>query len=201
MRVIAGKYGGQTLCVPRDVDFRPTTGLVKEAIFSSLASLINYDNLSVLDLYAGSGALGIEALSRGARIVTFVEKNPKLVQAIKSSTEHLKIDSGFYNLLNLSIERAITSSVVVDKLRTMSIKGSYDIIFCDPPYPTHPGNTVIENVLKSDLYTNGALMIIESPIKFEMASEIVTSGGYGRLFKDKKYGSTILRYYQLKRVK
>ena len=201
MRIIAGKYGGQSLCVPKDVDFRPTTGLVKEAIFSMLNSLLNYDGLSVLELYAGSGALGFEALSRGARTITFVEKNAKLVQAIKSSAATLKIDPGFYNLLNLSVERAISSSVVVDKLKAMSIKGSYDLILCDPPYETHPGNSVIEHILRGELYSNGAIMIVESALRFVMDNEVVVPSGYATLFKEKKYGSTMLRFYQLKRIR
>ena len=117
MRVVAGAYKGRRLQAPRGPRTRPTADRVREALFSILGDV---SGLHVLDLYAGSGALGIEALSRGAAAATFVERDPGAVAAIRHNLE------------------AVGSQAEVrrqDALRFLgAARGAFDLVFLDPPY-------------------------------------------------------------------
>lgn len=123
MRVIAGIYGGRKLIAPRGNATRPTSDRVREALFSMLGEI---DGLAVLDLFAGTGALGIEALSRGASSAAFVERDP---QALKVLQE---------NLRSLGLSESSARVHDADALRALRLaherKETYDLIFVDPPY-------------------------------------------------------------------
>src|SRR3954464_14635813 len=121
MRVIAGSYGGRTLKAPAGDATRPTSDRVREALFSILGERTH--GARVLDLFAGSGALGIEALSRGARSVTFVDDAPTAIKAIAG------------NLQALSADAEVRRSEALRFLRAASGRGAqYDLVFLDPPY-------------------------------------------------------------------
>jgi 16S rRNA (guanine966-N2)-methyltransferase len=113
MRVVAGRYGGRTLKAPRGGDVRPTADRVREALFSILGPL---DGLAVLDLFAGTGALGIEAISRGAAICVFVDVDTRPVRA---------------NLEALGIEAEVRRARALSALRPGD---HYDLVLLDPPY-------------------------------------------------------------------
>lgn len=117
MRVVAGEFKGRRLAAPRGSRTRPTADRVREALFSMLGDV---GGARVLDLFAGSGALGIEALSRGAASAEFVERDPAAVAAIER------------NLEPLGVEATVTRA---DALRWLArAEGPYDLVFCDPPY-------------------------------------------------------------------
>ena len=117
MRVIAGTFKGRRLTAPRGMRTRPTADRVREALFSMLGDV---GGARVLDLYAGSGALGIEALSRGAESALFVEREPRAVAAIER------------NLASLGVEARVARQ---DVLRFLArADGTFDLVFCDPPY-------------------------------------------------------------------
>jgi len=117
MRVVAGEFKGRRLAAPRGARTRPTADRVREALFSMLGDVAG---ARVLDLYAGSGALGIEALSRGAASAVFVERDAQAVAAIERNLEPLDVDA--------SVERA-------DAVRWLGrAEGRFDLVFCDPPY-------------------------------------------------------------------
>jgi 16S rRNA (guanine966-N2)-methyltransferase len=117
MRVVAGELRGRRLRAPRGVRTRPTADRVREALFSMLGDV---DGARALDLYAGSGALGIEAISRGAASAVFVEHDPRAVDAIERNLESLGLD-----------ERVVRD----DALRFLGrAEGTFDLVFCDPPY-------------------------------------------------------------------
>jgi 16S rRNA (guanine966-N2)-methyltransferase len=113
MRVVAGRYGGRTLKAPRGMDVRPTADRVREALFSILGPL---DGLAVLDLFAGTGALGIEALSRGAQSCVFVDVDTRPVKA---------------NLEALGIDAQVRRGRALSALRPGD---HYDLVLLDPPY-------------------------------------------------------------------
>lgn len=121
MRVVAGELRGRRLVAPRSTDTRPTTDKVREAMFSALASLDVLVDARVVDLYAGSGALGIEALSRGARHCTFVERDRKAVTAINENLSALRLTSK----ATVIPGDAITAAARVDQAT---------LAFADPPY-------------------------------------------------------------------
>ena len=122
MRVVAGRLGGRRLRAPRGRDTRPTSDRVREALFSMLGPL---DGARVLDLYAGSGALGIEALSRGAASALFVERDRRALAALRR------------NLDDVGVEAEVRNQ---DALRFIAHpEGVFDLVFCDPPYDDAPG--------------------------------------------------------------
>lgn len=120
MRVVAGRWGGRRLVAPPGAGTRPTSDRVREALFSILGPL---DGERVLDLYAGSGALGIEALSRGAAAAVFVERDPRAVRALRE------------NLDALGAEAAVRRADVARALRDARERAeTYSLVLCDPPY-------------------------------------------------------------------
>jgi 16S rRNA (guanine966-N2)-methyltransferase len=119
-RIIAGAHGGRRLVVPPGTRTRPTSDRAREGLFSSLHSLVDLEGLAVLDLYAGSGALGLEALSRGAATATLVEEDPAALSALRSNVASLHLPA-----------------TVVDADVTRFLLGpptSYDVVLLDPPY-------------------------------------------------------------------
>jgi 16S rRNA (guanine966-N2)-methyltransferase len=123
VRVVAGRLGGRRLRAPRGRDTRPTSDRVREALFSMLGSI---DGARVLDLYAGSGALAIEALSRGAASATLVERDARAVGVIRANLDALRLGSDEAQLLHAPAGAA---------LRDASRRGdTYDLVLLDPPY-------------------------------------------------------------------
>lgn len=120
MRVVAGEFRGRRLRMPKR-GTRPTADRVREALFSMLGDL---DGARVLDLYAGSGALGIEALSRGARTAVFVERDPRAAAVIER------------NLTELGLDQSVIGDDVMRFLDRG--EGTFDLVFCDPPYDSGP---------------------------------------------------------------
>lgn len=124
MRIIGGKSGGRLLKVPKGFDVRPTPDLVKQAIFNSLGARI--ENAVVLELFGGSGALSLEALSRGASRATIVEKSARTARMIRDNFQSLE---SFANQLELRVQDAF---VAAQQMRTSG--QAFDVIFADPPY-------------------------------------------------------------------
>jgi 16S rRNA (guanine966-N2)-methyltransferase len=122
MRVIGGTYRSRRLAAPRGLATRPTSDRLRETLFNVLAPRI--EGAVFADLYAGSGAVGIEAISRGAGLVYFVDSAPSAIAAIRSNLAALKITSGF----------EILSSTVFAALRRLSEPSRWSIVFLDPPY-------------------------------------------------------------------
>lgn len=124
MRVIAGSAGGLSLTVPVSVT-RPTTDRVREALFSSLGDRVI--GADILDLYAGSGALGIEALSRGARSAIFVEENSRAAETIQTNLKHTRLAHPDTEVRRIRVETFLKTLVPHED-------GRFDLIFADPPY-------------------------------------------------------------------
>jgi 16S rRNA (guanine966-N2)-methyltransferase len=124
MRIIGGKSGGRLLKVPKGFDVRPTPDLVKQAVFNSLGSRV--ENAVILELFGGSGALSLEALSRGAARATIVEKSARTGRMIRDNFESLSLHAG---QLELRIQDALTA---IQQLHSAGQK--FDLIFADPPY-------------------------------------------------------------------
>jgi 16S rRNA (guanine966-N2)-methyltransferase len=121
LRVVSGTVGGLRLKTPKGVEIRPTQDRIKQVIFSSLVDWV--ENASVLDLYAGTGALGIEALSHGAKQALFVEKEEKCAKAIEQNLELCKFTS-LARVRKMDVETFLKSPATE----------SFDLVFADPPY-------------------------------------------------------------------
>ncbi|MFJ2617834.1 16S rRNA (guanine(966)-N(2))-methyltransferase RsmD [Glutamicibacter sp. NPDC087344] len=186
-RIIAGAAGGNPLkSVPGDAT-RPTTDRVKEALFSRLESWDILHGARVLDLFAGSGALGLEAASRGARQVTLVEKAPKAVAVCQ-------LNAGIVNKVLkstvASVQRGTVDSVLENYFdeSTLAARKTFDVVFLDPPYP------LTETELETTLLKLARVLADDATVVVERSSrspEPVWPEGL-KLFADKKYGETIL---------
>jgi 16S rRNA (guanine966-N2)-methyltransferase len=174
-RIIAGDWRGRRLATPRGSDTRPTSDRVREALFSSLESeLGGFDGLRVLDLYAGSGALGLEALSRGAERADFVEKNRAAAAVIGKNIAELGVPK----------ERARVHVGPVARFLDRLSDG-FDLIFLDPPYsmPT-PELTQVVAALPS-----GGLVVVERSSRDPFAWPDDRTG-----LRERAYGETTLWY-------
>ncbi len=186
MRVIAGSSGGIRLTVPKS-GVRPTMDRVKAAIFSSLGERVS--GARVLDLFAGSGALGIEALSRGAAAVTFVENDRQAIRAIEQ------------NLARTGLSARISSRNVFDFLNQSGDSVRYDLIFADPPYDeTKAGESfprlLLENPRLPFCLTSKGLFVLEKRPGEELANLL-----YWQLVRRKTYGATETVFLQPKATK
>ena len=178
MRVISGKARGTILRTPEGLRTRPTADRVKEAMFS----IIQFDlpNAKVLDLFAGTGQLGIEAVSRGAKSAFFVDSQASACSLIKENLKKTRLEE---------YARVINSDYTAF-LNTCTDK--FDIIFLDPPY----AEVFLENSLKMiteiDILQTNGIIVTERPLGKELLLEF---SGYERS-KDYKYGNTLLTLYR-----
>lgn len=183
MRVIAGIAGGRTLHVPR-TDLRPTMDRVKAAIFSSLGDMVS--GARVLDLFAGTGALGIEALSRGAASAVFVEKEPRAVAAIQRNLEKTGLRGDM---------RALDIFSFLDRRSHEPL--SFDIIFADPPYAKQPG----ERDFAPELLASASLQRALAPggifVLEKIPGQPMHLGGVWEVLRCKKYGATEVAFLRL----
>ena len=180
MRIISGTLKGRNLKFDSNLPLRPSTEKVREALFSSLYSLLDIEGKNVLDLFAGSGAVGFEALSRGAGFVTFVEKNAEISKCLKINI----------NLLNLRSQTEVLTSTVAKSLEKLN--GEYDFIFIDPPYEQHPGLRILDDLSKYKLLKANAIVVLESGKKFELSGDLKDF----ILLKEKIYGDTKLTFFK-----
>lgn len=153
MRIISGKYGGLQLVGKLPSNVRPTTDLSRETIFNILSNIIDFDNTRVLDLFAGTGALGIEALSRGASYVHFVDNSFHSISIIKMNLEKLKIPNNFIKISKQSVEKFLSTC-----------NEEFDLIFADPPYQSNYFNTICNKVLENHILSENGILIFEMPI-------------------------------------
>jgi 16S rRNA (guanine966-N2)-methyltransferase len=168
MRIAGGACNKRSIRVPKK-GIRPTKGIVREAIFNIIGAKIH--GAQVLDIFAGSGALGIEAISRGAQQCVFVERNPATLQA---------------NVTNLSLRKQVTI-FAHDFRRALRLlkKREFDVIFADPPYNKGLTEKTIELVERHVLLANGGILVIEHSPREKISVPETLS-----VFKQKKYGDT-----------
>ena len=175
MRVVAGRFGGRRLAAPPGRGTRPTSDRVREALFSILGSL---DGARVIDLDAGSGALGIEALSRGAASAVFVERDARAAGVLRANLDTLGIDA--------DVRRADALAA----LRDARARGeTYDLALCDPPYRLAPdlGRSLGEAL--APVLADGARVVTESDRRAPLDVEVLT------LTDERRYGDTLIRIH------
>lgn len=145
MRVITGSARGRKLIEPKDDSIRPTTDMVKEAVFS----IVQFDvpGRRVLDLFAGTGQLGIEALSRGARECVFVDNSPQALSLVRK---------------NLEICGLPGQVIRADALEYLSHCGKFDLVFVDPPYHKGMYDKILKSFFAFDILNDGGIIIVES---------------------------------------
>ena len=187
MRVIAGIAGGRVLNGFQGWHIRPTSDRVKEAVFSSL--MLRLEGSRVADLFAGTGALGIEALSRGAKSVEFVEMNGRTCGLIYNNLTKC----GWYPTEDIRITRMNALSWIASRQNRNQTQDAwlYDILFVDPPYKKGLEEKVLIALGKGGLLAPDGILVVESDAK-EVLPQIE---GSLYLHKDKIYGDTKISYY------
>ncbi len=177
MRIVGGKFSGRPLVTRRGASTRPTAERVRQAIFNILEHGIDdfsLDGARVLDLFAGSGALGLEALSRGARHVLFVEEAPEARAALRSNAEAL----GVTGLAKIWRRDAT-------KLGPAAPQAPFDLAFADPPYGKGLGEKTLAALLAGGWLKDGAVVVLEESER----SDVAVPEGLGRIDR-RVYGDT-----------
>lgn len=155
MRVISGKFKYKLLYNPKDNRVRPTTDRIKETLFNIVSSKGKTDNVFVLDLFAGSGALGIESISRGAVKVVFIDKDKDSFALVQQNLKHVGASPDEYEVYNVDYEFGLKK--LKDK--------EFDLIFIDPPYALHIETKVLELIKKYNVLAKDGLIVIEHDTK------------------------------------
>ncbi len=154
MRIISGKYRGRSIKAPNSKFTRPTTDLVKGSIFNMLQNHLDFDGIRVLDIYAGSGSLGLEALSRGAGEVNFIEQNFSVSKVLSANIKNLEAEK-FCKIIR---KTALKFSVMQEHL-------SYDLILADPPFFKDDIHKVFKNIMDSNFLNENGIFVIERSIQ------------------------------------
>lgn len=179
MRVITGLYRGRTIKTVEGYSVRPATDRVRQTIFNMLANRMQWEGTGVLDLFAGSGSLGLEALSRGAASAVFVEERPEAAAAIERTIR----------------EFGCTSSALVVCADAMTFleedSGSYDLIFADPPYAFAKTANIPQILFSRGMIKPGGYLLVEHARPLSFASNALYTAG-----PVKRFGRTIVTFFQ-----
>ena len=157
MRIISGKFKGKRIISPQDKKIRPTSDRAKEMIFNTLVSILKQkqifiENINVLDIYCGTGSLGLEAISRGAKSVTFIDKSANAILLAKENCSNLNI---FKNV----------SFLKKDLFKINEIKKKFNLFFIDPPYKEGLINRSINFLIQNEFLEKNSLGVIEYQAK------------------------------------
>ena len=170
MRIISGELGGRRIKVPRNLPIRPTTDQAREGLFNIVSNKVNLEGLNILDLFSGSGMVGLEFISRGSK-VTFVEKNIHCIKHISSTLDELNITS---KIIKQDVFKFLSNC-----------NTNFDIIFADPPYEHYDLNLFVKNAIKK--LNKGGILAIECSSK-------ETLEGFDKIAK---FGDTNLLYWKV----
>ncbi len=181
MRVISGLYGGRVIKSPPDNKTRPTSDRLRETLFNVLAPRID-DETRFLDVCAGTGAIGIEALSRGAAFVTFVDLSKRSCALIEENLDKLGIPEQQTDILGLD----------ADNFAGREHKSGWDIAFFDPPYDSDYGIVLHEFGFNKTLLNDGGILVVEHHTKKHLPDAV----GALRRWRIIKQGETSLSFYE-----
>ena len=150
MRIVGGKYKGQRISAPKGLATRPTTDRTRESLFNILGNRISFDGLRVLDLFAGSGALGLEAISRGASYCLFVDESSAARGSIRQNVENLQLTG---------VTKIFRRDAV--KLGSPGAIQPFDLVFADPPYTKGLGEKAAKIAAQNGWFCEHGIFILE----------------------------------------
>ena len=182
MRIIAGKYRSLPLEAVKGNNTRPTTDKIKEAVFNSIGPY--FDGGRMLDLYAGSGSVGLECISRGIEHAVFVDKSYDAISTIKKNIAFVKVPSQCTVL-------KMDAMMAVKRLATEGKK--FDLVYLDPPYAHEQNEKIMSALCELDLLNEDAIVVVES-LKEDVFSDEV---GHLHKYKEALYGITRISYYEV----
>ena len=182
MRIVAGKYGGRKVVAPKGRGVRPTLEKVREAIFDSLGP--QFSDALVLDLFAGSGAMGFEALSRGATTVVFVDIEQRSADAVKENARLLGVAPENFDLMVMPAQNAI---------RRLASRGMvFDVVFVDPPWESGFYDQVMLELSLSGIVRPDGVVVVEHARRYPVDAVF----GPLNMVKDRTYGDTGVAYFR-----
>jgi 16S rRNA (guanine966-N2)-methyltransferase len=181
VRIIAGELKGRRIDVPARVEVRPTTDRIREALFSILQRQV--PGARVLDAYAGTGALGFEALSRGARSATFVERDPVVVSALRVTAARLGVEA----------RCSIVAGEAVGSVSSRRLGDPFDLVFADPPFAGDDGAAFVAAAAARGLLADDGLLVLEASGR-RGAPE--TPGTGLAQVRTARYGEVALHFYR-----
>ena len=179
MRIISGIYKGRRLTTSKDLSIRPTTDRVKEYIFSILQDFPQ--DKTVLDIFSGSGGLGLEALSRGASHVTFVEKAFSSITILKQNLEHVRDPQGHYSIIQKDA-----------LLFAKKLNRTADLCLMDPPYKYPPLQDLIETFMQNKGLNENGILVVEH----EVINPIQKENPHYHLFLQKKISRSFISFLE-----
>lgn len=177
MRIISGKYKSKRLHAPKNLPVRPTTDMAKEALFNILNNLYYFNEISILDLFAGTGNISYEFGSRGTENITAVDAHFGCVKYINSTSKELELDINAYKSdVFKFLEKA---------------KSTFDVVFADPPYDfeTEKFEKIIQLVFENELLSEGGLLIVEHSKHTDLSN-------HPHLSYQKKYGGNMFSFFE-----
>ena len=182
LRVLGGAFKGFGISAPQQI--RATEAKVRLALYNILGQVI--EGARVLDAFAGSGALGLEALSRGAAFAAFIESDTEAVLSIRENLERLapEVPRQAWRLLHMEVERGLR--------QLASLEPPFDVLILDPPYRTEDGKKALNTVVDCAILAAGGFVIVEHDQRTLLPSAI----GPLRQCKRHRYGDTVLSFYQ-----
>ncbi len=175
MRIISGSARGRRLREPEDMKVRPTTDQVKEAMFNIVQ--FDVEGRRVLDLFAGTGQLGIEALSRGARECVFVDESRQSVALVRENLKRSELPGG--------------KVLQAESLHYLGQGGKFDLIFLDPPYDLDLAEKALRRIMEFDILTEGGIIICET----RRETQLPEAAAPYRFGKEYRYGKVKLTTY------
>lgn len=193
MRITGGQLRGRTLSPPKDKEIRPTSDKVRAAIFNALGSRIDFNGLRVLDAFCGTGALGLEALSRGAEHAVFRDISPTSLKLARANVTHLGLDARATFELG---DSAKPMPPCAQKSKT----STFDLVFIDPPYRKDLILPLCRSLITHNSLNPGGLMIIESEKDLDLETLTHPSADQNSVIPhivfDKIYGDTRIRFFE-----
>ena len=177
MRIISGAYRGRKLISSKDLSIRPATDRVKEYIFNVLGDF--QTNKKVVDIFSGSGSLGLEALSRGAAEVVFVEKARSSINVLKENISNLAVSDDLFEIKNLdAIEFAKQN------------KEQFGLYLLDPPFIYPPLQELINTITSATVFRDSDILVVEH----ETTNPLKEEGSFYKILKQKKFGRSIITF-------
>jgi 16S rRNA (guanine(966)-N(2))-methyltransferase RsmD len=176
LRIISGKYRGKRINPPAGFTARPTTDFARESLFNILANRISFEEVSILDLFSGTGSISYEFASRGAKTVHLVEKDPKNISFIR----RMVVEMDFENVKALHID-------VKAYLKTCRLR--YDVVFADPPFNLPWIESLPDLVTSSGVISNTGFFILEHPKDLSFKSHLL-------FFEHRNYGSVNFSFFK-----
>ena len=176
MRIISGNFKGRRFNPPKNLPVRPTTDFAKESLFNVLNNIVDFEELTVLDLFSGTGSISLEFASRNAGSITSVDLNFRCIEYIRKNSRELKISN--HQVIRANVFKFISSH-----------RQKYDLIFADPPYDLKELSQIPDLIFTNNLLEDDGLLIVEHPKAYDFKD-------FNHFYQHRKYGNVNFSFFK-----